>query len=776
MVLLFGKILDSQPTSALAEPQTSHPRLWVRADDVPRLQAWAVESNPIFQNGLAILAADAKAAMDAGSVPNEDTGGRSYESYPTEMYAQLFAFMSLISSDPAERDDYAGRARTLLMHIMNEAVKGSAEGEPFRDPFFSTADRSRWYGSAYGLTVDWIYPYLSAEDKVIIREVFLRWIDENINAITTTSNHPEPIGVLNDPVLTSDPILVRWAGNNYYSAHMRNIGLMAMSFDPADDPDGELTSYVENAIGAWLYITDHLMRTDTLGGFGTEGFEYSPQSLGYVAQLLLALHTAGYDEVERWGRQVSFAENPFWNDAVVAYLHSLSPTTATHEYLGEVYQPAWYGSAQNYFAPDFIEAFGPLGIYDGLTGNAARLDTLRWIELNAAPGIRERLDDRLRDTNSFVNSIFYFMLLDPAAVEPSDPRPALSLFHYGPGMRRLLARTDWGTEASWFTYALTWNSVDHQTGNGNTIEFYRDGEWLTKQRVGYDLDYATSDGLNTLTVQNDRPDHPDDDYRIMLWERGSQWLYNPAGDPPQPLFSVTDDFVYAQGDATNLYNSEYEGIMDVQHVSRSVIWLKPDFIVVYDRAATGQPDRIKRFQLNLPAEGVIDGDLTTMTTEWGQQLFVTSLLPEDVTITMISGPEEISAPPANGEPMKFRLQVEATGNPQEVRFLNVLQGADAGVAVTPPSIVRSTSGTAFEGAIVGEVAVLFAVNLDESLTEVVYTVPFSAPLHIVTGLQPNTGYDLSIFNDPVAQTAQVTLTLGDGIQSDAAGVIIFGIP
>ena len=41
-------------------------------------------------------------------------------------YAEFFAFMSLVHPDAATREDCARRARTLLMHVMNEAVKGQA--------------------------------------------------------------------------------------------------------------------------------------------------------------------------------------------------------------------------------------------------------------------------------------------------------------------------------------------------------------------------------------------------------------------------------------------------------------------------------------------------------------------------------------------------------------------------------------------------------------------------------------------------------------------------
>src|SRR5262249_39106321 len=134
------------------------------------------------------LTANAVKDMDSGAAPAQDQGGAGYDQYPTEMYAQLFAFMSLVDNDPAKRADYAKRAHTLLMYAINKAAPGLAEDQPFRSPGFSIDDRSRWYGDGFGLTADWIYPTLTAQDKAAIRSVFLRWIDEDMHAEMTTNN------------------------------------------------------------------------------------------------------------------------------------------------------------------------------------------------------------------------------------------------------------------------------------------------------------------------------------------------------------------------------------------------------------------------------------------------------------------------------------------------------------------------------------------------------------------------------------------------------------
>ena len=35
-----------------AAPVTTHPRLWITAADLPKLRGWAVDSNPMYKNGL----------------------------------------------------------------------------------------------------------------------------------------------------------------------------------------------------------------------------------------------------------------------------------------------------------------------------------------------------------------------------------------------------------------------------------------------------------------------------------------------------------------------------------------------------------------------------------------------------------------------------------------------------------------------------------------------------------------------------------------------------
>ena len=767
-----------------SSPATDHPRLWITTADLPRLRGWATAGNPLYADGLLPLAERAKSDMDEGRVIGEDCGQRGYSEYPSEAYAEFFAFLSLIDPSPTERAAYAQRARTLLMHVMDAAALGPASEQnyrcpgdpdtavypPFRDPIFFTedSDRLRWYGEGFPLTVDWIYDTLTAEDKAAINAVFTRWGNE---IIQSGYHHPEPIGLLNDPSLTADRLQVRWAGNNYFAAHMRNLGMMSLAMDPADASPA-LQGYLANATGAWLYLLDDATRTDVRGGLLPEGFEYSPQTASYAIQFLLALRTAGRDNPAEFGPAVVLDGNPFWTDLVTSYLHAISPATVVNPDNGlQVYQPAWYGDAQRYLLPDFIDAFGALALYDQQAGNSQRLNALRWIQTHTTPGGAAALVERVRGADYFRSSILYFAMFDPAAAPATDPRPTLSTGYAADGMQRLFSRTDWTAQARWLTYALSWNQIDHQQADGNHFEFYRNGEWLTKARTGYANiaeGIASSEFRNTLAIENSRPaDRDDTDWRIDLWRRGSQWNYVTSGDPGPLRHSFYPGFTYTGGDATNLYNSESESSTAVAHASRELVWLKPDWMLVYDRA-DAPSGHFKRVWWQLPRTATVNGLQAAMTTAGGQQLFISALLPAGATMQMANPANDgVEDTVATYEPMTQRVMVEAPDG-ESARFLHLVQGADGGASPTPAVLIESADG--FAGAVVDQTAVLFAVTPGQPFSQLVYAAPADTASHIITGLAAGEGYAVTV--EETGSGVRVTVLPGGDVLADGAGVLV----
>lgn len=746
---------------------TDHPRLWLRSSDISRLRSWATSSNPIYQDGLLVLAKQGKSMMDSGDIPDNDSGTSGWEARPSEGWAQVFAFMSLVHPTAATRSDYAQRARTMLMHVIDRAAACSGGGA-FCASNFAISDRSRWWGDGFGTTVDWIYDTLSAADKAKIRTVFLRWVDENMHATTTDYNHPTPIGVTNDPILMQDKNAVRYSMNNYYTSHMRNIGLMALSFDAADDPGNELRNYLEATTGAWLYVSDHQLRNDQRGGLGPEGEYYYPEAVGPVSQLLLALHTSGNDDTAVRGQQVSIAGNPFWEELMAGVIHSASPNTANISTMGyDAYQSPGFGDTGKFWLGDMSGAIGPLAIFQYNTQDLGRWTTTRWIMKHLGPGGPGRIDKRGSTVEVARNAIYYFLSFDPNAPAAADPRSNMGLTHFSEGLGHIYSRTSWSKDASWLNYMCGWVTVDHQHAHHNQVQFYRKGEWLTREISGY-TGMNPSKFHNTLTVENDPAQGMSgEDWADAFRSSGSQWIFRVAdGDGKILSKSWSQGHLYVTGETTDLYNSQQLKQTDAKHVSRSVLWIKPDHLVLYDRAITKTAGRFKRFWLHFENSPNTQGNITTIQTAKGQNLFVTSLLPTQTTITS----KNAGANPAEGEKTKYELVVEATGGPADTRFLHLLQGTDSGDAADNSQHILSSDGK-FEGALFRQTAVLFARDLDANNESLSIEVPTDTQLIFISGLTPDAQYDIDVQDNGTTKT--ISIAAGSTQAADEGGLLVW---
>src|SRR6202012_4632244 len=98
---------------------------------------------------------------------------------------------------------------------------------------------------------------------------------------------------------------------------------------------------------------------------------------------------------------------------------------------------------------------------------------------------------------------------------------------------------------------------------------------------------------NNVAVQNDAPKDTSDDLTQSFYTTGSQWVYEGGGDGTVVGHSVTADYAYALGDATAMHNSTDQGSTSVSHLSRSILWLKPDHVITYSRVPTQREGRFK---------------------------------------------------------------------------------------------------------------------------------------------------------------------------------------
>jgi hypothetical protein len=814
----------------IPQPVTSHPRLWITPADLPKYQGWATASNPVYQQGLLPLLNQAVADYTTKFFPNgqpnptyPDLGDtQGYQGLLTEQEALILAFHSLIDPNQSHRILYAQYARNLVMYAMNQAAQGPLSGAPFRDPLFALYNRANFTAEAWPLVVDWIYnttdaqgnPILTAADKLTIRNVFMQWANACLNAYTTGGDHPAPIGVVNSTALLPGGDAYRMASNNYYLGHARLLTLMSLALDPADDPavdptapaavlGNSLRSYITDATGAWLY-QEYAMLGDpntvrsayglsptakvglASGGLPPEGMLYG-HSYSFILGQLLALKTAGFADTSISGPQAVLANNAAVFDRFMKGMTtSLVPSAQVYPgyaYMGPVYQMACYGDVlRMWMTPDFAQPFALLGLLDQKNGDSSRLNAERWFVTNVVEGGAGNLLNRVSNPWSYgvQDALLTFLLLDPTAPTATDPRPGYPTAFYDAAQGRLVEHSDWTANGAMFDFRCSWISINHQQADANQFEFYRKGEWLTKGVANYDNNVVglTTDYHNTLSLKNWCQNGVPTSlgwWEGPFWANGSQWqLGGSAGDPTATV-SVQANYTFAYGDTTNLYNRPSQwtpanAAMDILHASRSILWLKPDHIVVYDRATSQTAGLFKRFNLALTGAPVINGNVVTTTTAGGQHLYISSLLPAGATITNYAVGPELN-PIAELEPSNNRIAIETNANLTDVRFLHVLQGADGSQAVDPTALVQSTAGTTFDGALILDTVVMFKHDIAATFTSTSYAVPATTAHQYLTDLTPNTGYTVTVTAS--GATLNVTVTAGGTTMTDSAGVLAF---
>jgi hypothetical protein len=811
-------------------PVTTHPRLWITPSQLPTLQKWASTSNPVYAKGIVPLLAQAVSDYTTQYFPNgvqnpnyPDFGDvQGYQGLLTEQDGLVLALNSLIDPVAANRIKYAQYARNILMVAMNQAALGHLANAPFRDPAFAIYNRAGEGGAQWPLIVDWLYsatdgssnPILTAADKATIRKVFLIWANDCLNAETTGGDHPSPVGVTNSTQLLPNSKAYRMAANNYYLGHARLVTMMSLCIDPSDDPavnpsvalskiGNSLRSYILDATGAWLYQeyamfgepatvgTAYGVPSSGLGlssgGLPPEGFLYGV-SFASIFEQLLALQTAGFSSPSLSGPQIGLATSPVWDRYVTGFLSSLTPSSqvpAMASYLGPIYQFANYGDLlEQYVAPDEMMPFALLDLLNHQTGKTSNDNAVRWMTINSVQGGAAGLYDRIANpwTWGCMDAVLSYLVLDPNAPAPTDPRLGFSPLFVDNSMSRIVAHSDWTPSGTMFDYRASWISINHQVGDGGQFEFLRNGEWLTKEMSNYDSNGIgmTTPFHNTLSLQNWCANGTPSGlqwYESGEWNNGSQWMEGSDAGDPTTVTSSGPGYVYATSNLTNLYNrpsnNQNDAAVSITQATRSIMWLNKDFVVVYDRATSANANQFKRFNLSLINTPLITGSVATETVASGQQLFVQSLLPVGGHLSSVFGAGEINNI-ATLEPSQYILSIQDPSNPKDTRFLTVLQGANALTPMTTATHVASTSGVAFDGAVFGANAVYFPTNVLGTLTATTFSLPTGVHSVYVAGLAANSSYGYTV--QTTASGSVVTLTpSGTTAVADAGGVITIGL-
>jgi hypothetical protein len=148
---------------------------------------------------------------------------------------------------------------------------------------------------------------------------------------------------------------------------------------------------------------------------------------------------------------------------------------------------------------------------------------------------------------------------------------------------------------------------------------------------------------------------------------------------------------------------------------------------------------------------------------------VQSLLPGNSTIAARNVLADLTTV-AELEPSQFVMTIQDPSNPTDTRFLHVLQGSDAGVAMVPATYIQSTGGASFDGAVFGASAVYFPVSVTASFGGTTLTVPTGVHNVYVAGLGGGASYGVTT-QSVAGGTAVIITPGGSSTAADAAGLL-----
>jgi hypothetical protein len=400
----------------------------------------------------------------------------------------------------------------------------------------------------------------------------------------------------------------------------------------------------------------------------------------------------------------------------------------------------------------------PKTVYDGGDGYAYPLPfpgkDLLYVLAGASPDPVEQtyVNYMIQDYQG-ANAADYLDLLfrDPSA--EGDFWSAYPLANLADGTGLVTARADWNYDSTWMAFQLgNLLAADHQTYAPGQLQLQRGGDALlvNANAVLENQDIHSKSSLSNLVAIDDNGDGAQN-YRFNMgvWY-GTPGVYLTA-------YEATDQYLYVGGDYRAAYskNTNPGGGGPATELTRQVVYLRPDYVVVHDRAGTLKDTYPKQLRWHFLSAPTVNGN------SWVEAVGSSKLFGETFSgVPLATTTERVSA---NGQTV-YRVITSNTDPAAHVRYVSALQTAPASTdqMVATASVV-SADGR-MEGVRMGDRLVLFGTDgpLDPFTDPVTYTVTGAAPVtHLLTDLEPGRTYHVTADGVAVADVtagSQGTIT------------------
>jgi hypothetical protein len=526
------------------------------------------------------------------------------------------------------------------------------------------------------------------------------------------------------------------------------------------------------------------------GGEANEGSSYG----GSLSALKLALDsatTAGYLDPMLYGPQMSLASSSYFDLRVISDLATLTgvvPNNSTSYAAGA--NPGSYnflntGDELDYYKyPSNYTPQTAMLLANSYTGRTEGNSAMLWTILNTAFGGPLGTEYPCRNycgftgelTNDFARDVALDLFIalpagDPTSSLPADPRPSLPTDLYDAGNQHITIRNNWTSSGTLFSYYSPNTAIDHEHEFVGRFDVFANGEYITKGRVEFN-DYnnlmTTAPQQNLVAYQNNPSGTCTDAngcFEGDAAQNGGQWWHAEQGGLVTLLHSELPTYVAAIVDQSNAYNTsayaDFPSYASGISASRSLIYLRgSNQVVYYDRGNSGSNAWTKQLYQITTGNPTISGNVASwLTRSSTQKAYFTSLLPAGATLAnagLTPGTGTNQAP--DWEPYAS-LEVNA-GSPASTQFLTVLEWGASSLTQSTTTLVSSSAGQTFDGALIGSSLVMFMRTWPANFTSVTYPAS-GATTQYVSDLTPNTTYTISGAGVPASGT------------TDTAGVLMF---
>jgi PKD repeat protein len=562
---------------------------------------------------------------------------------------------------------------------------------------------SRYLGKFTSMGYDWLYGYsgFTPTFKGQVATMLVRWSD-----------------ISKDTVYRVDDPASNYAEGNYISRVLTALALGAGRNTNDTRLINEVIAYRQANV---LPVITNLT-TSLYGGFWAEGWNYGQQAARNLILSGLALETAGLANI---------TPERTWAGQVINSLISAQPSQDLLYDGGD-----WYAYPAPFVEKDLCYLMA------AATTNATARSNANYIIQNYPGGQIGDMQDLLyRDTSA------------PAAFWASA---ALQYFNQGTGL--ITARNDWNYNSTWIAFQLgNLLETDHQQDCQGQLEIQRgaDGLLINANEVGENQQPDTESSFGNLMVIDDNGVGT----QVYRYNQGS-WFGTPGC--VMTSYEPTTRYLYASGDYAASYGLNFTpGIGTAKKLTRQIIYLRPDYIVVHDRAVTKSTNDLKQLRwhfLNSPTFNAATN--SWVETEGSSKLFGQTFSRS----SLLSSNGAVRCPDDPGGALVYRITTQNSIKATNVTYSTALQSAPAATANMVPTAPVYSSDQRMEGVQMGTNVVLFGSDalLNPFTGTVSYTVTGTSPvIHLLTDLQPNHAFQITAGGIPVgtiSSSAQGTLS------------------